>query len=115
MADLLQTDPSMAPSSDPTTAAAPTAPAGFVIEISCFADGTFSVESEPLTEEASEEAGGDTAEDAGDSANPQTGDLKSFGEALKKALTLQQSGGTDTSDDDFNSGYNSETSKMSGA
>lgn len=84
------------PMMDPTAAPAAPAQQGFVIEISCLPDGTFSVSSEPLEEEAAEEQGAPGSE----RGTP----AKSFGEALKQALALYQAGGS-TGDDEFAEGY----------
>lgn len=84
------------PTMDPTAAPAAPAQQGFVIEIACLPDGTFSVSSEPLEEEAAEEQGAPGSE----RGTP----AKSFGEALKQALALYQAGGS-TGDDEFAEGY----------
>jgi len=88
-------DQNAAPAAPDAAAAAPAAQ-GFTIEISCLPDGTFSVSSEPLEEEAQEEQG----EAGSESGQP----AKSIGEALKIALQLYQAGGT-TGEDDFAKGY----------
>lgn len=91
------------PSQDPASMA-PASPEdqsagqGFVIEIVCRSDGSFSVSSESVPEEAAEEnATGDT--DGGQPAG-------SFAEALSIAKQLYAAGGaSDEGESDFASGY----------
>ncbi len=98
--DMTQTD---SPDQSMGDVAQPSADAGYVIEITVSPDGTFEVDSEPLEEEAQEEAG--EAPGSEMSASP----IKSFGEALKRALEIYQNNGDDgDSDEQFDAGFSGE-------
>ncbi len=76
---------------------------GFVIEIECKADGTFSVSSEPLQDEA--------AEENGEAAEPAGKPIASFKDAIMAAVEIYKNQGANPSDEDSQlaAGYNSAT------
>lgn len=69
---------------------------GFVIEIRCYSDGTFDVESEPMSQEGEEDGAG----------NSSGGQYSSIGEAMKQALSIYKDGGeSDAEQGGFEEGF----------
>ncbi len=96
------------PEAAPTGQLPPEAPGdmsqGYTIEISVLPDGTFSVSSEPLQAEATEETG-EPGSETGQSA-------KSIGDALKIVLDIYKNSGTASNEQaDFMSGFAPEGDK----
>ena len=77
---------------------------GYVVELSCMPDGTYSVSGpEPLSEEQSEESAGG---DAGSDADDQGQTFDSIGAALKGVLDIiKQNPMSGNDQDQFNAGY----------
>ena len=95
----LSADPSLDPNAaaDPSESSPADAPEddmsqGYCIEISVLPDGTFTVDSEPLAQEAAEE---NATSEGAEGAEPSSKPYKSIGEAFKAALMIFQNNGQD--------------------